>query len=132
MNWARFSQDPVELGLEPDGNLLRCGEISAFEGDGRKSPYVLTRTFTLCRSLGTPEFTRTQEKQGHRPLTRQKPEPKNRFGACLDVSDTILECATAARSDFLVTGDKHPLKLGSFRWTRIIKPAAFLALVCER
>jgi predicted nucleic acid-binding protein len=42
--------------------------------------------------------------------------------------DAILECAAAARSDFLVTGDKHLLKLGSFRGTRIIKPASFLAL----
>jgi predicted nucleic acid-binding protein len=43
--------------------------------------------------------------------------------------DSILECAKAARSDFLVTGDKHLLKLESFRGTRIIKPAAFLALI---
>jgi putative PIN family toxin of toxin-antitoxin system len=42
--------------------------------------------------------------------------------------DAILECAAAARSDFLVTGDKHLLKLGSFRGTRIINPASFLAL----
>jgi putative PIN family toxin of toxin-antitoxin system len=42
--------------------------------------------------------------------------------------DAILECAAAARSDFLVNGDKHLLKLGSFRGTRIIKPASFLAL----
>jgi predicted nucleic acid-binding protein len=46
--------------------------------------------------------------------------------------DAILECAAAARSDFLVTGDKHLLKVGSFRGTRIIKPAAFLALGRER
>ena len=46
--------------------------------------------------------------------------------------DAILECAAAARSDFLVTGDKHLLTLGSFRGTRIIKPAAFLALGRER
>ena len=46
--------------------------------------------------------------------------------------DAILERAAAARSDFLVTGDKHLLTLGSFRGTRIIKPAAFLALGRER
>jgi uncharacterized protein len=42
--------------------------------------------------------------------------------------DKIVECAAAARSDYLVTGDKHLLKLGSYRGTRIIKPAEFLAL----
>ena len=46
--------------------------------------------------------------------------------------DAILERAAAARSDFLVTGDKDLLKLGLFRGTRIIKPAAFLALGRER
>jgi putative transposase len=30
------------------------------------------------RPLGSPEFTRTLEKQAHRPLTRQRPGPKKR------------------------------------------------------
>jgi putative PIN family toxin of toxin-antitoxin system len=42
--------------------------------------------------------------------------------------DRILECAAAARSDYLVTGDKHLLKLGSYRGTQIVKAADFLAL----
>jgi predicted nucleic acid-binding protein len=42
--------------------------------------------------------------------------------------DRVIECAAAARSDYLVTGDKHLLRLGSYRGTRIIKPAEFLAL----
>jgi predicted nucleic acid-binding protein len=46
--------------------------------------------------------------------------------------DAIVECAAATRSGFLVTGDKHLLKLGSFRGTPILKPAAFLALGRER
>jgi predicted nucleic acid-binding protein len=39
----------------------------------------------------------------------------------------VLECALAARADFLVTGDKkhlHPLK--RFRGIRILSPRAFL------
>jgi putative PIN family toxin of toxin-antitoxin system len=42
--------------------------------------------------------------------------------------DRILECAAAARSDYLVTGDKHLLKLGSYRGTQIVNAAEFLAL----
>jgi putative PIN family toxin of toxin-antitoxin system len=46
--------------------------------------------------------------------------------------DRILECAAAARSDYLVTGDKHLLRLGSHRGTRIVKAAEFLAIGRER
>jgi len=42
--------------------------------------------------------------------------------------DRILECAAAARSDYLVTGDKHLLKMGSYRGTQIVKATEFMAL----
>jgi uncharacterized protein len=42
--------------------------------------------------------------------------------------DRILECAAAARSDYLVTGDKHLLEMGSHRGTQIVKAAEFLSL----
>ncbi len=37
----------------------------------------------------------------------------------------ILECALAARADFIVSGDKHLLKLGKFRKTKILAPRDF-------
>jgi len=44
--------------------------------------------------------------------------------------DRILECAVAAGAGYIVTGDRrHLLPLGSFRDTRIISAADFLALV---
>jgi uncharacterized protein len=39
--------------------------------------------------------------------------------------DRIVECAAAARSNYLITSDKHLLKLGSYRGTRIVKPAEY-------
>jgi uncharacterized protein len=45
--------------------------------------------------------------------------------------DRILECAVASRSDYLVTGDNHLLKLGRFRNTKIVKPAAFLEIQAQ-
>lgn len=42
--------------------------------------------------------------------------------------DKIIECAAAARSDYIVTGDKHLLVLRSYCGTRIAKAAEFLAL----
>ena len=41
----------------------------------------------------------------------------------------ILECAVAAKSDFIVTGDQHLLRLGRYGSIRIIKPADFLELM---
>jgi uncharacterized protein len=41
--------------------------------------------------------------------------------------DRILECAAAARSDYIVTGDKHLLRLKNFVNIRIVNPADFLA-----
>ena len=38
----------------------------------------------------------------------------------------ILECALTAKADIIVTGDKHLLKIGKFRKTRIVTPRAFL------
>jgi uncharacterized protein len=37
----------------------------------------------------------------------------------------ILECALAAKADIIVSGDKHLLKLGKFRKTRILTPREF-------
>ena len=49
-----------------------------------------------------------------------------------DPSDNrILECAAAANSEYLVTGDEHLLKLGHFGAAKIVRPAEFLELLGE-
>ena len=43
-----------------------------------------------------------------------------------DVEDNkILECALVAGADIIVSGDRHLLKLGKFRKTRILTPREF-------
>ena len=42
-----------------------------------------------------------------------------------DEDNKILECALAAGADIIVSGDKHLLKLGKFRKTRILTPKEF-------
>jgi hypothetical protein len=37
----------------------------------------------------------------------------------------ILECALASGADIIVSGDKHLLKLGKFRKTKILTPREF-------
>ncbi len=41
----------------------------------------------------------------------------------------ILECAVACGADFIITGDRHLLKLGSFGKVRIITAKAFVEMV---
>jgi uncharacterized protein len=41
--------------------------------------------------------------------------------------DPVVGCAAAARSDYLVTGDKHLLRLSTYGKTKIVKASEFLA-----
>ena len=43
----------------------------------------------------------------------------------------IIECAVASRSEYLVTGDDHLLKLRQFGGTKIIKAADFLEIQAQ-
>jgi uncharacterized protein len=46
-----------------------------------------------------------------------------------DVTDNrIIECAVAGEADYIVTGDKHLMALGSYRGIQIITPAIFVKL----
>ena len=52
-----------------------------------------------------------------RQIDAVKPDPSD---------NRIIECAVAAKSDYLVSGDKHLLRLGTFEGIPIIKVADFL------
>jgi putative PIN family toxin of toxin-antitoxin system len=56
---------------------------------------------------------------------------ENASGATIDPDDEmILECASAAEADYIVTGDKkHLLPLRQFRDIPIVSPADFLRLL---
>ena len=41
----------------------------------------------------------------------------------------IIECGTACSARFIVTQDKHLLKLGEFRDMRIINPSEFMSII---
>jgi predicted nucleic acid-binding protein len=43
-----------------------------------------------------------------------------------DTDNRILECAQVAKSDYIVSGNKHLLTLGQFAGMKIIKPADFV------
>jgi len=43
--------------------------------------------------------------------------------------DKILECAVSADCDYIISGDKHLLKLRSYKTIRILNPADFLLML---
>ena len=58
-------------------------------------------------------------------------EPKQRIDVVKqDPTDNrILECAAASGSEYLVTGDKHLLKVGQYRGVKIVTPADFIEVI---
>jgi uncharacterized protein len=50
-----------------------------------------------------------------------------------DPSDNhVLECAVAAAADYVVTGDRHLLELGTYRGICIIQPERMATLLAEK
>jgi len=43
--------------------------------------------------------------------------------------DKFIACALAAKADYLVSGDRHLLKIGSYKKTRIVTVAEFLKVL---
>jgi putative PIN family toxin of toxin-antitoxin system len=58
----------------------------------------------------------------------ERVEPRQRINAISEdpTDNCIIECAVASRSEYLVTGDSHLLKLGRFGGTKIVKASDFL------
>jgi putative PIN family toxin of toxin-antitoxin system len=63
----------------------------------------------------------------------ERVEPVERIEVITEdpTDNRILECAVASRSEYLVTGDRHLLKLGQFAGTKIVKAADLLELVAQ-
>jgi hypothetical protein len=61
----------------------------------------------------------------------ERVEPVERIEVIIEdpTDNRILECAVASRSEYLVTGDRHLLKIGQFAGTKIVKAASLLELV---
>ena len=57
-------------------------------------------------------------------------EPESTISVLSDKSDNrVLECAQAAKADFIVSGDSHLLDLKKYENIPILKPAQFLELL---
>ena len=115
----------------PGGNAEKA-YLHAIEGD-----------FELCTSVAilTELAQKLDEKFGwEKPEIAQLITSISNVGTVLktapwlkvlsdDPDNRILECALKAEADFLVTGDKHLLKLRSYENCKIIKLSAFLRIL---
>lgn len=62
-----------------------------------------------------------------------KVKPQTKLAVCRDpFDDKFLECAVAAKADYLVSGDKDLLVLKSFRGTAIIRLAEFMEILANQ
>ena len=104
--------------------LARAGVVELFISPAllRELRSVLTDTF------GWPAV-RTRESLATAARLATVVRPKIRLSGIVtaEADHRVLECAVAARADFLITGDKKHLQpLKNFRGIRILSPRAFL------
>jgi putative PIN family toxin of toxin-antitoxin system len=113
-------------GSKPDEVLtcVRRGEVELL-----LSPFILAELERIL--LDKFRFTARQTAERVAVIRRMATiiEPTEHVALVVtkDDDNRILECALAARADYLVTGDKeHLLPLRSIGTTEIVAPAAFL------
>ena len=91
-----------------------------------------TRRVLKDKFRRTPEEVRDSDKQ-FRVVGRIVAPTESIYMIDADPSDDrILECAVAADADFIVSGDKHLLALGSFRGITIQRVSEFLEALSEQ
>jgi putative PIN family toxin of toxin-antitoxin system len=115
-------------GSKPDQVLqrVRRGNVELF-----LSPFILAELERVLHDKF--RFTRRQTDERvnviRRMATLVEPTERVALVAAKDDDNRILECALAARADYLVTGDKeHLLPLRCVGAIQIITPSAFLDL----
>ena len=121
-------------GLQFGGLPRRFLDLAA-AGDFRLdiSDAILSETLGVLRDkfAWSPEALR-QAEEDIRGYTRRITPTQTLDVIEADPSDNrILECAAAANSDCIVSGDRHLLQLGQHRNARIMKVAEFIQLLRE-
>ncbi len=117
-NFGGVPRRIIELGVSGEVRLATSDEILA------EVSRVQTDKFNW-----SPD--RSKEWEGDILAFTEKVQPVQRVDVIsADPTDNrILECAVAAEADYIVTGDKHLLRLLAFVNTQIITPADLLARV---
>jgi putative PIN family toxin of toxin-antitoxin system len=92
----------------------------------------------ISQVLAYPKLAKTYQVEGlfHEELIEavlkivKFVEVTNKVNVVLEhpADDKFIECALAARADYIVSGDKHLLKVGSYKKTQIVSVSEFLQI----
>jgi putative PIN family toxin of toxin-antitoxin system len=104
-------------------DLAQDGQIELAVSDD-----ILNETLRILRDKfgGSPEYLRDAKAQLRAITVHVMPAEKVDAVPSDQSDNRILECAVAAGSDTVVTGDGHLLSLVSFRGIKIVRVAQFL------
>ncbi|MEK7141460.1 MAG: putative toxin-antitoxin system toxin component, PIN family [Patescibacteria group bacterium] len=92
------------------------------------SPEILAEILLTLKKFSVPE-TDVDELSELIQSKAHKVNPKEHIRVSRDPKDNmLLEAAAAGRADYLVTGDKDLLTLGSYGRTLVVTPREFLEL----
>jgi putative PIN family toxin of toxin-antitoxin system len=90
------------------------------------------------RVLQRPKFGWTQDQvddaiRGLSAFTEHV-EPKQRIDVIKDdpADNRIIEAAVASGSEYLVSGDRHLLKVGQYHGVKIVTPADFIGIIAQQ
>jgi len=110
-----------------------CRAILALVSEGKINGFTSNALISELEDvLSRPKFGLTGQQVGAiLDLVRQtfvSVLPRERLSVIADDpdDDAVLEAAVAAEADWIVSGDVHLLRLGSFRQIRIVSPADLL------
>ena len=120
--WGRNPNEIVELVSDGEATLFITDEILA-EADSvfRKRKFHLTEEEVEYHIRRIKEIgTKIKVADSERVTT----------GGCRDKTDNIyLECAVAAKADYVISGDIHLRELKEYQGIKIVNPAEYLEIV---
>lgn len=114
------------------GGRGECALLAAVGGRFRlcTSIPILTETARKLKDKFAWDRGHATEAVQHIATVAEVIRPRRRLAVLTDDPDNrILECAQASHADFIVTGDKHLLRLARFGGSLIVTLADFLELL---
>jgi hypothetical protein len=117
----------VIFGGKPDQilNLARAGKIQLFISSAILAEFA---GVLLSKFRFSPEMAVAAVVEISSLATLVKPQPKIEIIKEDEADNRILECALTANADFIVSGDRHLLRMYSYRNIRILGLGEFLRI----
>ncbi|MGH2558507.1 MAG: putative toxin-antitoxin system toxin component, PIN family [Thermomicrobiales bacterium] len=117
----------------PPAIILRLAEARAYDLVASRailSEYERVLGYPHVRSLHRKTDVEISTIVGRLAKVAERITPTERIAVIEEDpdDDKFIECAVEAGADYIVSGNKHLLKLGAFRGIQILPPALFLRL----